>query len=239
MILLAIECASTTGGAAVLAQNRLVASLAFTSGALYSQRLLPSIEWLLGRAEIDIGAISAVAVSKGPGSFTGLRIGMSAAKAIAYANGAKLVGVNTLEAMALRAAGLGAPVCPLLDARQGEVYAALFAVSPGDLARRPGEPAAMPRLERLREDFVGRIEELRGWIAQPTFFLGEGALRYAGELGRMFGPHFVPAPVIRNLPSAEEVAYLGACRIAAGEEDDLALLEPDYLSRIIIKPKSR
>lgn len=237
-LILGIETSGTTGGAALLCQGNLLAGLHFTSKSLYSQRLLPSIEWMLERAQTDVTSITAVAVSKGPGSFTGLRIGMSVAKALAYANGAALVGVSTLEALALRGATIaqaGVPVCPILDARQGEVYAALF--RPIVPSPAPGVPMQMPALERLHEDFAGKIEELAAWIHQPTIFLGEGMLRYQSRLEQLLGDHFLLAPTIRNLPSAEEVAWLGAQRLAHGDADDPVLLEPYYLRHSYTVPK--
>jgi len=239
---LGIETSGTTGGAAVIAGGRLAASLAFSSPTLYSQRLLPGIEWLLGRAGIAIGDINGVAVSRGPGSFTGLRIGMSVAKAVAFANSAPVVGVSTLEALALRAAGLatGLPVCAVLDARQGEVYAGLFRAADGPVAQ-PGECIPMPNLERLQPDYAGKLEGIAGWITGPTVFLGEGALRYRTELASAFGPNFLLAPAIRLLPSAEEVAAIGLARLARGEQDDPVMLEPDYLRHgyTSVKPKAK
>jgi tRNA threonylcarbamoyladenosine biosynthesis protein TsaB len=229
---LGIETSGTTGGAAVIAGGRLAASLAFSSPTLYSQRLLPGIEWLLERAGIHVAAVNGIAVSRGPGSFTGLRIGMSVAKAMAFANSAPLVGVSTLEALALRAAGIapGMPVCALLDARQGEVYAGLFRAVP-PAAGVPGACIPMPAVERLQPDYAGKLEGIRGWVTGPTVFLGEGTLRYRAELAAAFGANFFLAPQIRLLPSAEEVAWLGHARLANGEQDDPVLLEPDYLRK--------
>jgi tRNA threonylcarbamoyladenosine biosynthesis protein TsaB len=224
-IVLALETSGTTGGAALLDGRLLLGSLSFTSRALYSQRLLPAVEWLLERAEVSLERVGAVGVSRGPGSFTGLRVGLSAAKGLAYATGAALVGVPTLEALALRAAGVagGGPVCPVLDARQGMVFAALF--------RLEEAAGAVARLVRLREDFAGAAAEVAGWIEGPTVFLGEGALRYADEFATLLGDRFVLAPPHRRLPSAEEVAVLALERWRRGDTDDPAGLVPEYVAR--------
>lgn len=262
-MILALETSTATGGAALLEQDRLLASCHFTSPALHAQRLLPSVEWLLAQTGRDVSAISGVAVAIGPGSFTGLRIGLSAAKALAWANRVPLAGVSTLEALALRAAtgcvpfsfsagGSSAlpPVCALLDARQGEVYAGLFRIeppaprftparapasavpAPESAAGLPASPLALPSLVRLREDYAGPLEAfLDESITSPTLFAGDGALKYRDRLQARLGGHFLPSPAIRNLPSAEEVAALGAARLARGQHDDPFLLAPDYLRR--------
>lgn len=220
MLLLALETSGATGGVAVMEDSRLLGSLSFTSTSLYSQRLLPSVEWLLDRTGKRIADVEAVGISIGPGSFTGLRVGLAAAKAIVFANKATLVSVNTLEALALRASQpvQGFNILPILDARQREVYAALFACKSG-------------QLERLQEDYAGPIEHIADWITGPTVFAGDGLHRYEEDLRRLAGPNFVPASEIRSLPSPEEVAYLAMQRLRRGEKDDVLLLEPHYLRR--------
>ncbi len=237
-MILGLETSTATGGAALLENGRLLGAVSFTSPALQAQRLLPSVEWLLDRAGRDVSAISAIAVSIGPGSFTGLRIGLSAAKALAYANKAPLFGIGTLEALALRAAtgaaGLAPmpPVCALLDARQGEVYAALFEIVSAPPVPGPDGTVAPPSLRRLREDYAGPLDAfLAESIACPTLFAGDGVFKYRAVLAEHLGPNFLIASAIRNVPSAEEVAWLGTARLARGERDDADLLAPDYLRR--------
>jgi tRNA threonylcarbamoyladenosine biosynthesis protein TsaB len=229
-MILGIESSGTTGGAALLDGDHLMASVCFTSSTLYSQRLMPSIDWLFERAGLDVSALTGVAVSRGPGSFTGLRIGMSVAKGFAYANSIPIVGVSTLEAIALRAAGVGPVdrVCALLDARQGEVYAAMYRVA----GRAPDSISAlMPALEPLHDEFAGSLDAVLEWITETTLFAGEGAFRCRERLAEALGGRFLLAPSIRNLPSAEEVAWLGARCLASGPGDDLVALEPRYLRR--------
>jgi tRNA threonylcarbamoyladenosine biosynthesis protein TsaB len=173
--------------------------------------------------------VNAIAVSKGPGSITGLRIGMSAAKGFAYANSAQLVGVSKLEALAMRAATRpGEIICPLMDARQGSIYAGLFRAE-----EISTEQVRLPLLQpiRLQPDYAGPMDAIAGWATEldAITFCGEGALKFAGRLRELLGPKFRLAPSIRNLPSAEEVAYIGAMMIERGEHDDMMLLEPDYL----------
>lgn len=236
-LVLGIESSGNTGSVALLGPRGMLGCLTFTSPSLYSQRLMPSVDWLAGRAGVSARDITGVAVARGPGSFTGLRIGMSVAKAIAYAADASIVGVPTLEAMALGAlAGCppGMPVCVLLDARQGQVYAGLYAAGAAPAPERGAGgtlqmPSAVP--EALRADFAGPLEEVCGWITGPTLFAGEGALRLEAALRDALGDRFVLAPAARLLPSATEVAVLGALRLERGGADDPALLVPEYLRR--------
>src|SRR5262245_34317904 len=104
MKVLAIECSTTAGGVAIVDETKLIGTVGFDAATLYSQRLLPSLEWLMERCGLQPSAVNGIAISIGPGSFTGLRIGLSAAKALAYAWDVPVVGIGTMEALALRAA---------------------------------------------------------------------------------------------------------------------------------------
>jgi len=221
---LAIEASTHSGGVAIVEPGLLRASVNFTTGTLYSQRLLPSLNWLLERCGLQLTDMSGIAVAIGPGSFTGLRIGLSAAKGLAYAAGLPLVGIGTMEALAVRAssAAPGLPVCTLLDARQGEVFAGLFNVS--------GSGAEIS-VTRRHTDHAGSIAAISDWISTPTIFAGDAALKFEAQLRELYGDKFFAGHPLRNLPNAEEVGLLGMQRLARGEQDDLMLLEPDYLRR--------
>jgi tRNA threonylcarbamoyladenosine biosynthesis protein TsaB len=173
--------------------------------------------------------LTGIAVSIGPGSFTGLRIGLSTAKGLAFALRLPMVGVSTLEVMAaslasghLAGSGEAYPICPVLDAKRQEVYAALFrADSEGELKKIAGEEAITP---------AGMLEKLSG-LHEPILFLGTGALLYEnlirekrGELAR-FDSRLDP------YPSPSIVARLGMKRLVKGRGDDPSTLVPLYLSR--------
>jgi tRNA threonylcarbamoyladenosine biosynthesis protein TsaB len=243
MRILALECSTTAGGVAILDETRLVGSVGFDASTLYSQRLLPSLEWLMARCEVQPASITGIAISIGPGSFTGLRIGLSAAKALAYAWDVPVVAIGTMEALALRAAsGFTAVtetsslletllvsaadeqgtsrVCTLLDARQGEVFAGLYEVC-----------CANHDVDPLHVAHGGSLDDIKDWIDRPVIFAGDAALKQRDKLAALFGDHYRPARILRNLPSAEEVALLGLKRLLAGQSDDLMTLEPEYLRR--------
>ena len=234
-LVLAIESSGTTGSVALLTPREMLGSLTFTSATLHSQRLMPSIDWLFERTGLAAGDLHAVAVARGPGSFTGLRIGMSVAKAIAYAAGASILGISTLHALALRAAAAappGMPVCALLDARQGQVYALLARAT-----NTPTQTITSPTLEILHDEFAGSVEDVCNWIDAPTLFAGDAAVHLAELLRDRLGARFLLAPPVRLMPSAEEVAILALRRLAADDTDNLAALEPEYLRQSYTEAK--
>lgn len=224
-LILALETSTHSGGAALLRLDdrnpALVGSVSFTTRQLYSQRLLPSVKWLLERVEVAAEDVDVVAVAVGPGSFTGLRIGLSVAKALAYAGGAEIIGLGTLQALAVRASGgRDAVVCPMLDARQGQVYAGIYQVRWQE---------GFPSVEILRADWAGPAEEIAAWIDQPTIFAGD-ALELAQEkIQPAIGDRFLLPPVHHRLPHPEDLAMLAATKTRAGQFDNIVALEPQYV----------
>lgn len=226
-----IDTATRAGSVALIRQGdrgapERMAEVAHEEELRHAETLLPAIDRCLERAGCALGEVSGYAVSIGPGSFTGLRVGLSTAKGLAFATGAWLVGVPTLEAYATAAAQTGAgPVYVCLDARKGEVYAALFA------ADRRG------RVERLLDDAVEKpvaaIERLRPCLGDRDATLrvvGDGAARYPEEIvGALERDRVVE--VAPQSPSGRgfAVAELGGERFRATGPDDAAYLAPRYL----------
>lgn len=135
MRILAIESSAVAASAAVVSDGELEAYSFQRRGLTHSQTLLPMIEDMLNNAALDIGDVDRIAVARGPGSFTGLRIGIAAAKGLAFASGKPLVGVSTLAAMARTVSWHNGIICAAMDARRGEVYNALFFSLNGELTR--------------------------------------------------------------------------------------------------------
>lgn len=224
-LILGLETSTHSGGAALFsgdaAELSLRGSVCFTTKALYSQRLLPTIQWLLERTELQLNEVTTIGISVGPGSFTGLRIGLSVAKALAYASGAGLVGVGTLEALAVRASGgHDALVCPLLDARQDQVYAALYRVT---------WRASQPQVEIARDEWAGPVQEVANWITEPTIFAGDALVLARLHIEPGVGKNFILPPPQLRLPHADDVALLAATRAAQGLYDNPMSLEPRYV----------
>jgi tRNA threonylcarbamoyladenosine biosynthesis protein TsaB len=216
MRLLGIETSTLVGGVALLDDDVVVAESSLNVATTHSERLLAAVHRLLEESNAPLASLDGLAVAVGPGSFTGLRIGIATAKGLAFASGLPLVGVPTLDALAWGVPFATYPVCPLLDAKKGEVYTALYRHRQGDLERLTDYRVLSP--DRL-------LSELEG----PVCFLGDGLLAYRDRIVAAMGDraHFVPPP--RRYPSGACVADLGARRLAAGGVGDPATVVPLYV----------
>lgn len=180
-----------------------------------SGRLLQSVRSLLQAASLAPEGLDALAVSLGPGSFTGVRVGIATVKGLAIATGKPVVGFSSLAMLAMNLPYSAYPVAPLYDARKGELYAGLYRV--GQLA------------EPVVPDAVIPPEEFLSGIRQPTVFLGDGAVRYRELITERLGELALFAPWHANLPRAAAGAVLAREGAAKGNFVPLALLNPTYL----------
>ena len=187
----------------------------------HAEIVLPLIQSILDRAQFSLNDLSGIAVSIGPGSFTGLRVALATVKGIAYEWGLPVVGISSLHANAARVTDADGFICSLLDARKREVYAALFF--------RAGES-----LTRLSEDKVlpveGVIELLRGAGATNCIIIGDGAKAYGNFLTSSLGAAVRMAAGAEYESVAAQVAKLSWGRFCAASSDDLGALVPLYLS---------
>ena len=165
MLILAFESSARPASVALLRDGSLLSQYSQCSALTHSRTLLPMAEDMLKNAELTIGDVDLFAVAHGPGSFTGVRIGVSTVKGLAWAANKPCVGVSTLEAMAWHGLAAGGVVCPVMDARRSQVYNALFEI-------RGGKPV------RLCEDRPIALEELAPQLREldsPAFLVGDGA----------------------------------------------------------------
>ena len=207
MLILALE-SSAKAASAALWEDRLLGLSLMQAGLTHSETLLPMAEEVLGRAGKTVRDVDLVAVAHGPGSFTGIRIGVATAKGLCWGGEKPCCGVSTLEAMAWQGTCYeGRLLCCTMDARRSQVYCGLFRV-------RDGRP------ERLREDRAIGLEELLPEIKEPCVLLGDGALLTAGEMERR-GMAYTLAPEPIRVQSAWGVA------LAAASEPESAWGEPD------------
>ena len=163
MLILALESSAKAASAALMEDEKLIAQYSQCSGLTHSRTLLPMVDDMLKNTENTIAGVDLIAVAHGPGSFTGIRIGVSTVKGLAWAADKMCVGVSTLEAMAWHGVSSGGLVCPVMDARRSQVYNALFEIESG-------------RPQRLCEDRAIALEELAEEIrGKNAFLVGDGA----------------------------------------------------------------
>ena len=217
MKILAIDSSATAASAALCEDEELIAQTFQHSGLTHSRTLLPMVLTMLEQCGAGLEGVDLIAVAAGPGSFTGLRIGVSTAKGLAWPGNKPCAGVSTLEAMAWSLAHTGAIVVPVMDARRGQLYNALF--------RGTGEG-----LERLAPDRAIAADDLAAELAAlpgPKVLVGDGALLARRLLGER-GLELTVAPPHLRLQSAWGVAR-GALELARrGELTDAAGLAPVY-----------
>ena len=218
MKLLAFESSAKAAGVAVLDDGRLLAEYFQNSGQTHSRTLMQMAEDLLDNCDLTPRDIDACAVADGPGSFTGVRIGVAAAKGFAWGREIPCYGVSTLEAMARSAACLGGVICCCMDARRAQVYNAVF--------ERCGET-----LVRLREDRAISLDDLcedLQNIEKTIFLVGDGAeLCYTTLLERL--PRLTLLPEHLRQQRASGAALAAWEKISRGERGDAGSLTPNYL----------
>ena len=215
MRILAIDTASLSCSVAVVDGDALLAEINDASGETHSRHLMAMVDQAVAMSVKSIGAIEGYAVTQGPGSFTGLRIGISAAKGLAEATGRPLAGVSSLEALACQVAQTETVILPMLDARRKEVYAARYIQRGGALKPLAAERALSP------EDAVAGL-------AEPCLLVGDGALAYEVRLRAALGAHMQLALPSQHIIRASTVAFLARERLA-GALDERMTLTPRYL----------
>jgi tRNA threonylcarbamoyladenosine biosynthesis protein TsaB len=215
-ILLTIQTASPAGSLAISDGERLLAEINLDVRKTATEWLLQSVEDLLHKAEIDKGALDAIGVVRGPGSFTGLRVGLATAKGLSLAANCPLLGISSLQCLAMQLPFTSLPVCVMLDARKQEVYAALYNWEAGS-----PHPVA--------EERVIKPEILLSDIPGETLFIGNGALVYRSLIVRQLAGRAHFAPAFLNLPRAGAAAALGLAEWQAGRLLSADEMMPKYL----------
>lgn len=220
MKILALECSAGPASVAIVEDNKIIGSSFINVKLTHSQTLLPMVSDLLKASRLDIGDIEGIAIAAGPGSFTGIRIGISAAKGIAAANKLPCVPVSTLGAMAELFRGQSGIICAVMDARCNQVYNALFEVE-GDTVSRICEDRAL-MCDELKEEI-----KLLASKDKPVIVCGDGAdlfLKFTEGI-----KNIVPAPSHLKFQNAVGVAMCGAKALLNGEGISPEKLLPVYL----------
>jgi len=216
MLILAFDSSTPVVSVAVSQRGVGLASMAIARGRSNAAHILSAIDAVLAQAGLDLGGLDALACAVGPGSFTGLRVGIATAQGLAEGRGLPVVGVPTLEAYAHALPGVDGILCPMVDARKKEVYVAGY--------RWDGEvPVELwPPVARSPEDLASKVGD------QSLLLVGEGAAAYRAELEATLGTRARFGPTDLAFSNALRVARLGADLLAQGAGADPAALRPIY-----------
>ncbi|MBI4794623.1 MAG: tRNA (adenosine(37)-N6)-threonylcarbamoyltransferase complex dimerization subunit type 1 TsaB [Deltaproteobacteria bacterium] len=216
MLVLALDTATEKGSLALAEDDRLLGEYFLHSPGTYLQHLLPGVEELLRAAGRSLKELGAIAVSQGPGNFTGLRIGLATAKGLAWALNCPLAPVPTLEALAAPFPFRPHPTAVLMDAKREEVYLGLFHC-PGELPQSQGEPLRLP------------VSALPSRLHAPLLVTGPGLDAYEDFLRQHLSPEITWAPPEMRHPRAATIARLGRLRLEQGLTVAPQQLTPTYL----------
>ncbi|RZB29663.1 MAG: tRNA threonylcarbamoyladenosine biosynthesis protein TsaB [Desulfobacteraceae bacterium Eth-SRB1] len=218
MKILAVDTATKSCSVAIVDKESLLAELNISSKETHSKHLMEMINTAIGLSGITLSDLDGFAVTRGPGSFTGLRIGISIIKGLALANRKPVIGVSSLDALARQ--NLFSPylICPFLDARRGEVYCSRYRVDHGILKKEIDEDVLPPA--RAVCD-----------INEPCIFAGDGALIYKKIITDIMGDKAYFALPCQNIIRASTVACISMDRFEKNDFDDIGMFVPRYIRK--------
>jgi len=216
MKVLGIDTSTSCGGVGLIDHGEVISDYLLNVPVTHSQRLLSAIELVLREAGCPIENLDGWAIALGPGSFTGLRIGVSTVKGLAFATAKPVAGVPTLDVLASQVGPTPYLICPILDARKKEVYTAFYRFEKGLIKRQSDDQAITP------EDLVERIKE-------QTIFLGDGVKTYREFLLKSLSSLALFPSASLHLSHGSVVAKLGSELLERGECLDLSTFAPIYV----------
>lgn len=219
MKILALDSSGLVASVAVTEDDNLLGEYTINYKKTHSQTLLPMLDEVAKMIELDLKTVDAIAVSAGPGSFTGLRIGSATAKGLALALDKKIVSVPTVDALAYNIWNCMDVICPLMDARRQQTYTGLYTFEDG-------------RMQTLLPQCVVQIEEIINKVndmGKPVVFLGDGVPVFADFIAQHCKVPYQYAPAHCNKQRAASVAALGAILYGEGKAEPAAEHKPDYL----------
>ncbi|MEL7566079.1 MAG: tRNA (adenosine(37)-N6)-threonylcarbamoyltransferase complex dimerization subunit type 1 TsaB [Dehalobacterium sp.] len=219
MKILGIDTATQVAGIGIVDETGVVAEGWLNTGKTHSQRLLPLMDSLLKHAEITWDEIYGLAVTIGPGSFTGLRIGLATVQGLAQVLNKPVAGIVSLDALVQNLAGTPGLLCPILDARKNEVYTALYRSEGNRMTRLSPYRAVNPEV---------LVKELLP-LKEKVTFLGDAVPVFRNYIKDSLHERASFAPLTRNLSRAVEVAALGMKKFHLGQETSGFEIKPFYL----------
>ena len=217
MKILAADTGTAINTVAITDGPHVLGEVTIQCGRAHSERLLETVEWLLAETALSLKDLDALAIARGPGSFTGLRIGIATLKGLAMGAGLPLVGVSTLDALAREGALYDGTVCPMVDARMGEVFGAIYRFDGGQRSC-------------LKEAMVGSVEDVMAGLEGPVCCFGDGADAYAERVCATM-THDSARHISGVTPRASHVAAEGQALLERGASGDPAEVTPVYLRK--------
>lgn len=217
-MLLAIETSSRQMGVALLDGERVVTSYELLADFPHAVELPDAVKRVLADGGTSLSKLDAVAVDIGPGSFTGLRIGLAFAKALLFGRSTKMVAVPSMDVLAAGLPWNPHLVCPFIDAKQGNVYMAFYRTQDGGLTK-------------TTDYLLLPVDEALSLIREPVVLLGDGCSRYPEKISAQLGNKAQIAPQELWLPKAATLGRLAQRKLSAGQTEDPASLTPMYLYR--------
>lgn len=237
MKLLALDSSGLVASVAVMEDSNLIAEYTVHYKKTHSQTLLPMLEEIRKMTELDLGTVDAIAVAAGPGSFTGLRIGCATAKGLGFALGKPIIPVPTVDALAYIMYGTDALVCPIMDARRGQVYTGLY-----EFVRRDQVTGWQLRLGQSYEmkclmeqcaisidTLIGKLNEFSRQSGKEVIFVGDGIPVQEQIIAQQMQQPYSFAPANRNRQSAAALAALAQIYYEEGRLETAAEHTPEYL----------
>ena len=218
MRILAVDTATTSCSVAIVDKTSLLSEFTIDREETHSKHLMDMIKAVLRMAGLNFSDLDGFAVTRGPGSFTGLRIGLSTIKGLAVASEKPVVGVSSLEALASQVSYSRDLICPILDARKGEVYFSRYRFLNGHLKKQTKERVAPP--DKAVDD-----------LNESCLFVGNGALLYKEMILEKMGGLASIAPMIQNTIRASTMAYLSMAKFEKNDTDDIEKIMPYYIRK--------
>jgi tRNA threonylcarbamoyl adenosine modification protein YeaZ len=223
---LAIDTSTEIASLAILQDQEIISEMTWHCGLNHSVEMFPRLDYLIKKAGLEIGSTDCIYVALGPGSFNGLRVGVSAAKGLAFSLKARLIGVGTLEAAAYQHSETGWQICALQSAGREEIAIGIYKKK----SRGWSQIAA---------EHLTRVADLAGEIKEKTLFCGEIKADTAAQIKKILKTKAVIASPASSLRRAAYLAELGRLRLEKGDYDDPATLQPIYLRRPPITERKR
>ena len=220
MLILGFDSTAVACSAALVDDNKVISEIHLNRGSKHSEQLLPVIDQVLRLADKRLEDLDAIAVTVGPGSFTGVRIAVATGKALAQGLDKKLIAVSSLDALARNIIAEDALIVPLLDARKNEFYSSCYRYRDGILEKVKQEQAVSP--QKLFEDLLSE---------EKVYFVGEALGKYEGMIREILGDNAVLAPASRGSIRGAEVAFIGMEKFLREEFTDYYNMAPLYLRK--------